>query len=63
MLTTARPVPLPSICHYCCYTDVSEIAKAVLLDAGASVVLPKPTPRGLLEKVMRSMITNAAPSR
>jgi hypothetical protein len=44
----------------CCGTDVSDIAKAVLLDAGASVVLPKPTPRGLLEQVVRDMIIEAA---
>jgi hypothetical protein len=44
----------------CCVTDVSDVARAVLLNAGATVVLLKPTPRGLLEKIVRDMIIEAA---
>ncbi|KAG5186174.1 hypothetical protein JKP88DRAFT_276511 [Tribonema minus] len=36
--------------------DLSDVSKAVLLNAGASVVIPKPTPAGLLETTIQQMV-------
>jgi two-component system, NarL family, sensor histidine kinase BarA len=46
--------PVPVVAYT---ADVCDMAKATLLNAGATVVLSKPTPAGLMEQVVSDMIT------
>jgi hypothetical protein len=42
--------------HCNLHADISDTATTLLLEAGADVVLPKPTPMGLMEQVVRDFI-------